>query len=564
VNKLLIAATLSLSLPVFAATGVFVPHPVTPSFGSGEGNEVVLGDLDGDGDLDAVVANQGGEPETVWLNNGSGSFSFHQSFGGQLSISLKLGDIDGDADLDVVVANYTGEAETAWINDGNANFTLRDSFGAGYSVDIALGDLDGDNDLDAVVANAFTEDETVFLNDGTGDFSPHPTTPSFGAGYSDGVTLGDVDGDGDLDAVVANRAGEPEGVWLNDGSGNFTAPAVNPTFNPSTNSNAVKLGDLDGDGDLDAVVADDDVTRFFDNDGSGHFTYTGEVDFDAFDVELADLDLDGDLDLVRGRWFSGEPEMSYLNDGSGNFTLRHTFGAGTTRGIALGDIDGDGDPDLVVANDNGGPNTVWLNAEAGTVIVNPTSGLTTTEAGGTAQFTVVLSTQPSSDVTIVVESSDTTEGTVNTGLLTFTSSNWNTPQTVTITGVDDFAIDGTQNYTIILQPAEGDPLFAGVDPTDPTVANTDNDVDTDGDSVVDAIDNCPTTPNPTQADADGDGRGDVCDNCPTVSNPAQTDANNNGIGDACEIPAAAVPTLDEYALAALAILLGALAVKSIR
>ncbi len=78
------------------------------------------------------------------------------------------------------------------------------SFGAGDSYGVALGDLDGDGDLDALVANSIGEAETVWRNDGTGSFSAHPTTPSFGAGISEDVALGDLDGDGDLDAVVAN------------------------------------------------------------------------------------------------------------------------------------------------------------------------------------------------------------------------------------------------------------------------------------------------------------------------------------------------------------------------
>ena len=74
--------------------------------------------------------------------------------------------------------------------------------------------------------------------------------------------------------------------------------------------------------------------------------------------------------------------------------------------------------------------------------MTPTSGLTTTEAGGTATFTVVLTAQPTADVTIALSSSDTTEGTVSPASLTFTGANWNTPQTVTVTGVDDLLADG--------------------------------------------------------------------------------------------------------------------------
>ena len=71
------------------------------------------------------------------------------------------------------------------------------------------------------------------------------------------------------------------------------------------------------------------------------------------------------------------------------------------------------------------------------ITVTPTAGLMTTEAGGTATFTVVLNTQPTADVTIALSSSDTTEGTVGPASLTFTTANWNVAQTVTVTGVDD-------------------------------------------------------------------------------------------------------------------------------
>ena len=71
--------------------------------------------------------------------------------------------------------------------------------------------------------------------------------------------------------------------------------------------------------------------------------------------------------------------------------------------------------------------------------------LTTTEAGGTATFTVVLNTQPTADVTIALSSSDTTEGTVSPASLIFTTANWNVAQTVTVTGVDDALVDGADH-----------------------------------------------------------------------------------------------------------------------
>src|SRR5262249_16706573 len=85
--------------------------------------------------------------------------------------------------------------------------------------------------------------------------------------------------------------------------------------------------------------------------------------------------------------------------------------------------------------------------------VSPTTGLVTTEAGGTATFTVKLTSQPTANVTIPLSSNNTAEGTVFPASLTFTSANWNVAQTVTVTGVDDFIDDGDVAYTIVTAPA---------------------------------------------------------------------------------------------------------------
>src|SRR5439155_1089007 len=111
------------------------------------------------------------------------------------------------------------------------------------------------------------------------------------------------------------------------------------------------------------------------------------------------------------------------------------------------------------------------------VSVNPTSGLTTTEAGGTATFTVVLDSQPTANVTMGLSSNDLTEGTVAPASLTFTAGNWNTAQTVTVTGVNDLVADGDVPYTIVTAAAAStDPNYGGRNGADVGVTNTDNDI----------------------------------------------------------------------------------------
>src|SRR5258706_413060 len=107
------------------------------------------------------------------------------------------------------------------------------------------------------------------------------------------------------------------------------------------------------------------------------------------------------------------------------------------------------------------------------ITVIPTSGLTTTELGGTATFTVVLTSQPTANVTIGLSSSDLTEGTVAPASVTFTPGNWNTTQTVTLTGADDFLVDGTVAYTIVTAAAASpDGIYNGMNAADVAVTNT--------------------------------------------------------------------------------------------
>jgi hypothetical protein len=113
------------------------------------------------------------------------------------------------------------------------------------------------------------------------------------------------------------------------------------------------------------------------------------------------------------------------------------------------------------------------------ITVNPTSGLITTEAGQTATFNVQLNTlniPPTGDVKIDLASSNTAEGTVSPQSLTFNSTTWNQPQTVTVTGVDDYDIDGDKAYTIVTSPAVStDNRFNGLNASDVAVTNNDND-----------------------------------------------------------------------------------------
>ena len=162
------------------------------------------------------------------------------------------------------------------------------------------------------------------------------------------------------------------------------------------------------------------------------------------------------------------------------FTLPiHTDAAGTLS-IAAQPDDGSNnkvefffDSDPVTDIEFVGSSITILGAE---IIVAPTSGLTTTEAGGTATFTVVLTQQPTANVTVGLTSSDTTEGTVGPASVVFTTANWNTPQTVTVTGVNDAVDDGNVGYSIVTAAAvSSDANYSGMNAADVSVTNQDND-----------------------------------------------------------------------------------------
>ena len=328
-------------------SGGFTAPTLPSSFPANYSRRAALGDLDGDGDLDAFVTTNFSAANQIYLNDGSGGFTVptpRSNFPTNNSEEAALGDLDGDGDLDAFVANYGG-ANQIYLNDGSGGFTAPtppSNFLAKDSYGVALGDLDGDGDLDAFVTNRNAANQ-IYLNDGSGSFTV-PTPPSsFPAHFSRGVALGDLDGDGDLDAFVTNRNNEENRIYLNDGSGVFTAPTPPSSF-PANNSRGVALGDLDGDGDLDAFVTNynNQENQVYLNDGSGGFTApTPPSSFPAKDsrgVALGDLDGDGDLDAFVTNY--SQANQIYLNDGSGGFTApTHSFPANNSIGIALGDLD---------------------------------------------------------------------------------------------------------------------------------------------------------------------------------------------------------------------------------
>lgn len=182
-----------------------------------------LGDLDGDGDLDLFAAVQRGVPghavdsaDRLLLNDGAGNLSDSgQRLGDGDSYSVALGDLNGDGYLDALVG--TAEGAEAWFNHFNEEFVLRGpGLPGGEGLSVFLSDLDADGDLDALVAGA--KEAHVWFNDGQAAFTRGEQRLRYTSRH--GLALADLNGDGHTDIFAAAYA-EDYRLWINDGSGGF-------------------------------------------------------------------------------------------------------------------------------------------------------------------------------------------------------------------------------------------------------------------------------------------------------------------------------------------------------
>jgi len=225
---------------------------------------------------------------------------------------------------------------------------------------IAIGDLDGDGLVDVLTANSFANDISVLRNRGSGNFTAE--LHSTGTAQARDVALADVTGDGNLDAVVALR-GDSGALAVFDGNGRGLLASPR-TFGPSRFASDLELADLDHDGDLDAVLStingdilgDPKATVLF-NDGQGAFSgaqdhgFVSGVPFSyGSSLAIGDVDGDGNIDIVGSAQPNVTTAVLLRGTGDGSFTPAELALSGlfAPMAIELHDIDGDGDLDLAV------------------------------------------------------------------------------------------------------------------------------------------------------------------------------------------------------------------------
>ncbi len=369
----------------------------------------LVGDVDGNGDLDLVTGNWN-QVNRVYLGNGNGTFSSGSDVDTPTNQTFKalLGDLDGDGDLDLVAANYT-QVNRIYLNNNtkfsssspaaNANSaatttnispTFTQSMQAATnSTFVVHGSMTGkrtgtysgsnsttlsfDSTKDFLPGEVVDVTLTAGLQNTSGDAMQPPRAyrlrtaavqgPAVFSNISNdvatptnqtySVSLGDLDGDGDID-IVAGNAGPVNRVYLGNGNGTFASGSDVDT--PTNTTRAVPLGDVDGDGDLDLVAGNQNqANRVYLGTGNGTFATGNDVDTptnQTYSLSLGDIDGDGDLDLLVGN--QNQVNRVYLGNGNGTFATGNDVDAATNNTIfvSLGDVDGDGDLDLVTGDYN--------------------------------------------------------------------------------------------------------------------------------------------------------------------------------------------------------------------
>ena len=355
-------------------------------------------DVNRDGRIDIYVKNRGTEsfpdvPDILYINygdyfvdeTGSRGVADAYPYGTRGAVFV---DLDGDQDFDLFASTAYGGVSPAYNhlyrNNGNGFFEdVTSSIIPAQTIDlstsgVAAADFDGDGDIDLYFTNPLPVSDpfnpfplppesllNFYINNGDGTYTPENRGIDW-TGFSQGVTTGDFDGDGDIDIAQA-MWGPPSTIFRNDGSGHFkdVGGEVGLPLSYGEFDNGIVWADLDIDGDLDLAIVGTgriDLYKYAAGSYSASQVIHWTRPMEGFQVSFGDFDNDTDLDL----YLSGE--NVYENDGEGNFTLVPADESGLAaslsiaepRGCALADFDGDGDLDIYVTNETG-PNRLFRN-----------------------------------------------------------------------------------------------------------------------------------------------------------------------------------------------------------
>jgi hypothetical protein len=335
---------------------------------------IAIGDFDRDGNLDLAVVNLTSDTTTILLGNGDGTFrDWGSSSLGPSTNALAAADLNADGKLDLVTAALSGTVGVL-LGSGDGTFLPRvDHATAGSPYAVAIADLNGDGVPDVVASvNPLVFDPSgsttffvsVLPGDGKGSLLPHVDT-SLGTTFFgvQGIAVGHLYGGAPLDLAV----GVDGGVAVLRGIGDGTFEPYDLVTTGGGWGEAVVIADLDGDGKDDVVFTDPGTNHVTVLLGNGDGTFQPHADYgtpdDPLGLAVADVNGDGRLDLVvvgNGTDLApGDTVSVFLGNGDGTFQAGTPYvTAGSPRGIVLGDLDGDGRPDVAVTAGRSGPGSV--------------------------------------------------------------------------------------------------------------------------------------------------------------------------------------------------------------
>lgn len=342
---------------------------------AGDNGAFASADIDGDGRADIVVARK---PQALrWMSYPD--LQPHSiEAAGNLWMEIQAADVDGDGDIDVLAPDMGDTTVYWWENPGKAEAPTatgwkRHRIGrwdGGFPHDFKAGDLDGDHRVDAVLRPKAGSAFTIFHQDSAGAWSTRILDMAFGAG--EGTALGDIDGDGDLDITDGL-------VWLETPPDPMRGAWTRHVFNPGYGCpmTRVVVADLDGDGGEDIVVGPSDTSMpmplvWFrsahprSGPWASHLIMPADRAQWLHSLQVGDVDGDGHPDVVTGTDHHGSKEMLIFRDADGGQGDAWSETAWPTAdGVwqaVLADVNGDGYPDILSADDaNDAEQELWLN-----------------------------------------------------------------------------------------------------------------------------------------------------------------------------------------------------------